>query len=167
MGILGNASGGFGFPKSFVITDDSGNELTAVVTDEVKVFDATPSDVRMNKIFASENGIQTGENTITYITTAGYQIFAPNSNISINLSERNKYNYDLFQCMICLADLGNINNSVAAKMIAVNNGVYEVNSAIKIADISKNSESKSIDFNITNNSENYYLVYFFTYCQEE
>ena len=69
--------------------------------------------------------------------------------------------------MITLMDMSNINNSVNTNMIVLNNGVYEVNSTNKLADVSKNTETKSVDLNITNDSENYYLIHYFTYREEE
>lgn len=58
--IYGNATGGFGFPKTFVLTDKDGNEFTGVVTEQKTVFTATKDDVKTGKIFASDEGIQTG-----------------------------------------------------------------------------------------------------------
>lgn len=166
--IYGNMVGGGSAPlKTLILTDKNGNEVVGVVTESVQIFDATPADVRINKTFVSDNGIETGENTITYRTTVGYKIVAPGSVFSVSLPRYNEYNYTSFQCLMCVADLANINNSVCTTMISINNGVYEVNSTIKLADVSKNAETKSVDLNVTNNSESYYLIYFSTYCQEE
>ena len=59
-GILGNAAGGFGMPKTFVVIDDNNNELTGVVTDEVVVFTATVADITAGKTAAIAEGIVTG-----------------------------------------------------------------------------------------------------------
>lgn len=167
MGILGNASGGFGYPKSFVITDDSGNELTAVVTDEeMVVFDATPADVRINKKFASENGIQTGENTITYRTIKGRELVPAGQTLSIMLDEHNMYNFTKIQCMIAPFNT-NVKNSVAIDKVVIDDCVYNVGSTEKLSDVTKNSTTLSIDLNITNNTDDYCVIHYFTYREEE
>lgn len=168
MAIYGNMVGGGSAPlKTLILTDENGNEVVGVVTESIQMFDATPADVRLNKTFVSDNGIESGENTITYRTTVGYQIVLPGDTFSVDVSNYNGYNYTSFQGLVCVADLTDLNNSVSADMIAVNNGVYEVRSTTKLADLTKNSQLKSVDFNITNNSDNYYLIYFSTCRQEE
>lgn len=59
-GILGNATGGFGVPKTLVLVDENNNELTAVVTEDVVVFTATAEDIKSGKTAATEEGIVTG-----------------------------------------------------------------------------------------------------------
>lgn len=162
----GNASGGFGFPKSLVIVDENGNELTGVVTDEeVVVFDATPADVRINKTFASANGIQTGENTITYRTSEGFESILPGADFCLTgLDVYNEYNYTKLQCVI--SKYISSNDKTAAEKIVLNDNVYNVGSSAVISTITKNATTKVIDFNITNDTDDIYIIYFFTYAQE-
>lgn len=152
--------------KTFILTDGDGNEITGVVTDQEKVFDARPVDVRINKNFVSNEGAQTGENTITYRTEQGYWLIRPNQNFSLPLSEYNQYNYTELQCMFAPFNT-NFEDSVAVDKIVLKDGVFAVNSTEKISSVVKDDIAKSINFNITNNSENIYLIYYFTYCQEE
>ena len=167
--IYGNAVGGIvGYGKTFILTDENGNELTAVCVDKETVFTATDNDVREGMIYASDGGVSTGTKDIpAYRTTAGIQMIYPGSIFSIPLSDHNKYDYTVFQCTISLANLGDMNSSVETSMISIKDGVYEVNSTTTLATISKNSDTKSIDLNITNDSENYYLIHYFTYRMEE
>lgn len=60
-GLYGNATGGFSFPKTFILTDENGTELTGVVVDSQVLFTATPLDVREGKVFAGDEGVKTGE----------------------------------------------------------------------------------------------------------
>lgn len=167
MSIYGNVAGGFGQPKTLILTDEEGNELVAgVITDSAKVFDAKPSDVRINKTFVSDDGIKTGENTITYRTTQGVTYIMPNEDFMIPLSKYNQYNYTELQCMFAPFNTS-FDDSTAVDKIVLKDSVFATNSTEKISSVVKNDITKSIDFNITNNSENIYLIYYFTYCQEE
>ena len=51
-GLYGNVCGGFGNPKTYVLTDENGKEITGVLVDNLTVFTATPEDVRSGKVFA-------------------------------------------------------------------------------------------------------------------
>lgn len=63
-GLYGNVCGGFGNPKTYVLTDENGKEITGVLVDNLTVFTATPEDVRSGKVFAGDEGVKTGTNTL-------------------------------------------------------------------------------------------------------
>lgn len=46
--------------KTFIFEDEDGNELTGVITGNETIFNATPADVRFNKTFANDEGMQVG-----------------------------------------------------------------------------------------------------------
>lgn len=167
--ISGNMVGTYSqLGKTFIITDVDGNELTGVVVDQETVFTASDNDVREGMIYASDEGVSIGTKNIPiYRTSAGMQVIIPNSNFSIPMPEYNSYDYTVLQCMISLMDFDNIDNSINTSMIVLNDGVYEVNSVNKLANISKNISTQSIDLNISNDSENYYIIHYFTYREEE
>ena len=165
--IYGEVAGGFGQPKTIILTDETGNELgVGVVTDSVKVFDATPNDVRINKNFVSDEGALTGENTITYRTEQGTRLVMPEEDFVLPLSDHNKYNYTELQCMFAPFNTS-LKDSVAVDKIVLQNGVFATNSTEKISSVTKDDIAKSINFNITNTSDNIYCIHYFTYCQEE
>lgn len=166
MALYGNMIGGVAPLKTVILTDENGNEITGVFTESVHVFDATPADVRINKTFVSDNGIETGENTITYRTEQGRQMIMPGEDFVLPLSDYNKYNYTELQCMIAPFNT-TLEDSVAVEKIVLKNVVFAVNSAERISSVTKDDIMKSINFNITNTSENIYFIYYFTYCQEE
>ena len=61
MKIVGNMVGCYSpMGKTFIIEDESGNELTGVVVDSQVLFTAVDSDVRKGKVYASDNGVSTG-----------------------------------------------------------------------------------------------------------
>lgn len=167
--ISGNMVGSYSqIGKTFILVDESGNEITGVVVDQETVFTAGDNDVREGMVYASDSGVSVGTKDIpAYRTLAGTKIIYPNADFSLSLPEYNRYDYTVFQCMISLANMSNINNSVETSMVVIKDGVYEVNSTVKLADVSKNTNTQSIDLNITNNSSNYYLIHYFTYRMEE
>lgn len=169
MSISGNLVGSYSsLGKTFIIVDEDGNEITGVCVDNPVVFTAGDNDVREGMVYAGDNGVSMGTKNIPiYRTAAGFYIIKPNSSFSVPLRSYDQYDYTVFQCMVSIADLTNINNSVCTEKISINNCVYDVNSTVKISDVVKNIEQKSIDLNITNNSDNYYLIHYFTYKEEE
>ena len=167
MALYGNMIGGGSAPlKTLILTDENGNEVVGVVTESIQVFDATPKDVRINKTFVGDNGIETGENTITYRTEQGVQLIRPNKDFVIPLSEYNKYNYTELQCMLTPFNT-NFEDSVAVDKVVLKNSVFAVNSTEQISSVTKDDSTKSINFNIVNTSGKIYLIHYFTYCQEE
>lgn len=59
--IYGNVVGGSsGFGKTFIIEDTDGNSYTGVVVENITVFDATPADLKVGKVAASDSGIIVG-----------------------------------------------------------------------------------------------------------
>ena len=168
MSINGNMVGCYSpIGKTFIIEDDNGNEITGVCVDQQIVFDATAADVRIGKIFASDDGIMQGENTITYRTSEGSEYILPGADFCVSdLGVYNEYNYTKLQCIITKYS-SNKDERMSAEKIVLNDSVYNVGSSIAISTVTKNVEKKSIDLNITNETDDIYIIYFFTYAQEE
>ena len=166
--ISGNMVGSYSqMGKTLVLVDEGGNEFTGVIVDQETIFTAGDNDVREGMVYASDSGVSTGTKDIpAYRTSAGIEIIPPSCAFSILLPRYNQYDYTVFQCMISLANMDNLDASVETSMISINDAVYEVNSTTKLADVSKNITGQSIDLNINNSSENYYIIHYFTYRQE-
>lgn len=162
--IYGSATGGFGYPKTFIIEDSDGNELTGVVVDKETIFDATLNDVREGKVFANDEGVQTGTKVIpAYHMTEGYQVVASGSEFKItDLASLDRYDFSKLQAIICPYS-NSVANSVAANKVAINEKVYAVNSTESLSEVTRDSENKSINFGITNDSDGLYLLRYFTY----
>ena len=163
--IYGNATGGFGMPKIIEIADNNGNTLIGTVTDSEVVLDATRADVKVGKKFASNDGIEEGTDTKTYRTTHGIKAILSGEQISIPLEKYDSYNYTKFQAMIAEFNTTQ-DDSVSVIKISLNDSVYDVNSTIKLANVTKNASSKSIDLNVTNNTDNVLIVHYNTYKEE-
>lgn len=167
--ISGNMVGSYSqMGKTFILLDENGNEITGVVVDQEAIFTAGDNDVREGMVYASDDGVSTGTKNIpAYRTTTGRYMIRPNAKFTIPLAQYKQYDYTVFQCMITLIDQSDINNSVNTSMVSIKDAVYEVNSTTKLSDVLKNEVSQTIDLNITNNSENYYFIHYFTYRKEE
>ena len=151
-------------PKSYIFVDENGNEIAGALVSQETVFDATENDVREGKVFASEVGVKTGTKFIpSYNTTEGYAYITPNSTFLIkSLSPRNLYDFTKLQAIICPLS-NNISQSVSAEKVSIDSKVYEVNSNVVIAELTKDSENKYVNFGIKNDTENIYVLRYFIY----
>lgn len=163
-GLYGNVAGGFGNPKTYILTDNNGKEITGVLVNNVTVFDATPEDVRVDKVFASDEGVQTGVDTKTYRTTMASRVIKPGESLSIPLTYYNAYDYTKFQGVIVLHNTS-YSTTVNTIGVTVGDSVFSIDTS-KLASITKNAETKSIDFNIVNTTTNTYEIFYSTYREE-
>lgn len=146
--------------KTIVLQDEKGAELVGVVVDNEIVFDATPNDIRLGKIAATQNGVTIGEKMIpSYNTTEGYTVITNGSEFAVNTKD---YAYTKLQAIFCPVN-GSIANSVAADKVTIDNKVYEVRSTEVVSSVSPDHEKKQIRFGIVNNSGSIYLIRYFIY----
>ena len=164
--ISGNMVGSYSqMGKTFIIQDSDGNEITGVVTGEETVFTATADDIKIGKIAATDEGIVEGTDTKTYRTNQAFRVILPDQSFSIPMDKYDTYNYTKFQAMIAEFNTTPFDSTSVSK-ISINNSVYAVNSTIKLSDVTKNSSTKSIDLNITNDTDNIYIIHYSTYKEE-
>lgn len=165
--IYGNPVGGALNAKTFILEVNGGNkEIAATVVGEEQIFDATPNDVRKNRVFATSTGVSVGQKDIfAYRTTQGAVVIKPNEKFSVLLKEYDRYDYTQLQCMISKFNT-DINSSVAVDRVVINDSVYGVNSTEVLSSVTKNSQNKSIDLNLTNSTSDTYVLRFFTYREE-
>lgn len=167
MAFYGNPVGGFCYPKTYILTDENGIEMaTGVVVGEKTVFTATDNDVRQGLVYAGDEGVSTGTKDIpAYRTAQGIIYVQPSSNFSILLDEYQQYDYTKLQCMISKLN-STPEQSVAVDRVVIDDSVYTVNSTVKLASVTKNSGTKSIDLNLINNTSDTYVLRYFT-CRKE
>jgi hypothetical protein len=166
--ISGNMVGSYSqLGRTLTIVDENGEELIGVIVDQETKFTATDNDVREGMTYASDSGVSTGTKDIPiYRTTAGFCGIASGKSFSIRLNTYDNYDYTKLQCIITKFNTNHL-DSVSAEKVVINDAVYQVGSTEKIASVTKNSETKSIDLNITNNTNSNYYIRFFTYREEE
>jgi len=163
--ISGNMVGSYSqFGKTFILTDENGNELTGVVVGQKTVFTANAAeDIREGKVAATDEGVVTGKVAIpNYETTEGYKIITAGSPFSVTLSRGDRYDYTRLQVIICNFNT-TILNSVSSEKVSIEDSVYEVNSTTSISSVVRNAENKSIDLGISNDTDNIKIMRYFTY----
>ena len=166
--ISGNMVGSYSqMGKTFILVDESGNEITTgVVVDQETVFTATDNDVREGFVYASDEGVSTGTKDIPiYRTEAGFRSVLPGQSFTIPKSIHDLYDYTKLQCIIAPYNTS-VTDSVAADKVVIDDCVYSTGSTSKISDVVKNNETKSIDLNITNDSDVNYIIRYFMYREE-
>ena len=168
MSIMGNVVGGAAPLKTLIIEDANGTEMVGVVTGEEVVFTANSAkDIREGTVAATEEGIVTGSKRIPpYDTTRSSRLIWPNESFSVPLSDYNKYDYTQFQCVIAKRNTS-AQDSVAVDRVGVYDNVYMANSTESLSQITKNTETQSVDLNIVNNTEDMYYIHYFTFKEEE
>lgn len=165
--IYGNPIGGARSPKTFELEYNNGVKVIATVVDKETIFDATENDVRKGKTFASNSGVKVGTKDIpAYRTTQGVAYISPSDKFSILLDEYQQYDYTKLQCMISKFNT-TLNDSVAVDRVVIEDSIYSVNSTTSLGYVIKNSETKSIDLNLTNNTNDTYVLRYFTYRKED
>ena len=152
--------------NTVLLEDENGNEIaTGVVVGEKTIFTATQSDVKVGKIFASDEGVQEGTDTKTYRTEIGSCAILPNESFSISFKQYDQYNYTKFSAMISSFNT-TVSDSTSVVKVVINDAVYAVNSTAKLADVTKNTLTKSIDLNIINDTDSTYVIHYSTYKEE-
>ena len=145
---------------TYILVDESGNEIPAVYVDSETILTATANDIRKGSVAVTDEGVTTGEKEIpAYITTEGYKAITNGSSFILQIP---RYDYTKLQAIFCPYNK-NFESSVAAEKVAINDSVYPVQSATPEATITLNDDIGYIDFGITNTSGKPYLIRYFTY----
>ena len=169
MSISGNLVGSYSsLGKTFILVDEEGNEITGVCVDNPVVFTAGDNDVREGMVYASDSGVSTGTKDIpAYRTEQGiYMVFSGEDFVMMFSDDYDTYDYTELQCIIAPFNT-NLEDSVASDRIVLNNMVYPTNSSVPLSSVSKDNDNKLIKFNITNNTNQDYLIHYFTYRRED
>lgn len=154
--------------STFLLCDEEGNEVLATVVGEETILTATENDIRKGTVAATDKGITKGEKVIpSYHTTEGYRLITKGSAFKItNVADLDLYDFTKLQAIIC-PYANSINKSVAAEKVAINEGVYAVNSTEILAPVTRDSKNKEINLGIINESGSIYLLRYITYKEIE
>lgn len=153
---------------AYILVTPDGQEIPAVMVDELTVFDAKANDIRAGKTAATDDGITVGTKKIpTYHTYRGAKVFMPNTPITLtNLKADDVYDYTQLQTIICLYNTS-VSNSVSAEMVSIDDSVYPARSVESVSAVNKNHDTKAIEFGITNTFGKPCVVRYFTYKEIE
>lgn len=147
---------------TFILVDKDGNEYPAVYVDSDVVFTATANDIRKGYTAVTAEGVTEGTKEIpAYHTTEGYKLVTPGSKFILPIPNGN-YEYTKLQAIFCPFS-NSLEDSVAAVKVAINNKVYPVESDTSEATIAVDHAGESVDFGITNDTQQLYLIRYFSY----
>lgn len=150
--------------QTYILVDEKGNEVTAVLVDEKTVFDATPNDIRLGKVAATEAGVTTGTKDIpAYYTSEGFKLIPAGSPFAI--TKIKNCEYTKLQVLICAFGTS-LTESVATEKVSIDSKVYETGSTVVLSTVSVDKEALKIDLGITNNGETPCVMRYFTYKEE-
>ena len=164
--IYGNVVGAAGQAQTYILQDEDGNEIPAVLVDSEIVFDATVNDVREGKTFVSEKGVTVGEKEIpAYHTTEGVKYVPVGIEFVIEIPRNNRYDFTKLQAIICPYN-NTVEDSVSAEKVAIEKKLYNVGSTDPLAIITVDHDDKAIKLGIANNGDISYIIRYFTYKEE-
>lgn len=147
--------------EAYILVDENGNEIPAVLTEEEVDLTATANDIREGVIAVTDDGVIEGTKEIpSYHTREGYKVVTNGSSFILTIPDGG-HAYTKLQAIFCPFNTS-LTNSVAAEKVAIENNVYSVNSVESEAQV-KFDDTDTIYFGITNTSGRSYLIRYFTY----
>lgn len=147
--------------ETYILVDEDGNEIPAVLTDEEVDLTATANDIREGVVAVTDDGVITGEKEIpSYNTREGVRVI-PNGT-ALTIPTTTHYDYTKLQAIVCAYNTS-LSNSVSAQQVVINDDVYEVDSVVSLSSILKDGANSRIDFGLTNTSGSPNIIRFFMY----
>lgn len=149
--------------STYILVDENGNEIPAVLTEEEVDLTATANDIRDGVIAVTDDGVIEGTKEIpVYICREGRRLVPNGSRFLLPIDG---YDYTKLQAIICLYNTS-ITNSVAADKVAIDENVYSVGSTEIESAVVKDASTQSIDFGLTNTSGKHCLIRYMTLKEE-
>lgn len=146
--------------NTFILVDENGNEIPAVLTKNEVDLTATTNDIREGVVAVTDDGVVTGEKEIpSYHTDEGYRIIRNGSSFFFPHTD---YDYTKLQIIICSYNT-TLENSVAASKVVLYDGVYNVGSTELVSTVIKDHENGWVDLGITNKSGGTCILRYFMY----
>lgn len=150
---------------TYILVDENGNEVPAVLTEEEVELTATPNDIRIGTTAVTDTGVTVGEKEIpAYCVTEGARLIPAGDAFSIRIP-KGRHRYTKLQVLFCVFN-SDLSDSVATDRVAIANSVYSVNSTEVIAAIAANDDTESIELGLSNDANDPYVIRYFTYKEE-
>lgn len=144
----------------YILVDEDGNEIPAVVADEPFELTATTNDIRIGTVAVTEDGIVTGEKEIpSYYVNEGVRAIPPGKAFTLTTAD---WDYKKLQALFCEFNTS-LTDSVYTDKISINDLVYNVLSIDELSQVLKDEENERVDFGIINTSDKRYLLRYFMY----
>lgn len=135
--------------NTYILVDEDGNEIPAVLTEEEVDLTATANDIRIGSVAVTDDGVIEGTKEIpSYHTYDGFRAVPKNQAFIL---PHNNYDYTELQAIFCLFNT-TMTNSTAAVKVAINNNVYDIASTIALSSVVKDHDRRYVDFGVTNDT---------------
>lgn len=145
--------------ETYILVDENGNEIAAVLTEEEVDLTATANDIREGVLAVTDDGIIEGTKEIPpYITTEGMVAVLAGKEFAIKSIRENAL-FTKLQALFCT-------NSVVTDKVCINTKVYPVNSKEVLSTVTVDTENQIIDFGIINDGTSLYMIRYITYREE-
>lgn len=146
--------------NTFILVDENGNEVPAVLTRNEVDLTATANDIRDGSVAVTDDGVTEGTKEIpAYHTYDGSRLVMNKALLAV---PHNDYDYTKFQAIVCGYNT-NSSNSVAAIKVAINDNVYNVMSTTPLAQLIKDHDNNRVSFGINNDSGGINIIRYIMY----
>lgn len=151
--------------QTYILIDEDGNQIPAVLADEQVVLTAGPNDIRVGTTAVTGNGVVEGTKEIpAYQTEQGRWLVKPGQTLDIPLYS-DQCEYTGLNVIVCKY-ANSVADSVSATMVVIDDKVYEVNSTVAIAKVTVDRMSETIKLGIVNDRDESLLLRYMTYKEE-
>lgn len=145
---------------TYMLVDEAGNEIPAVLVEEEVELTATANDIRLGTTAVTNEGVTEGEKEIpSYYVAEGYRVVPVNSRFIVPHTD---YDYTKFQAVVCKFR-ENVVNSVESIKVALENYIYDVGSTIQLSQLIKDETNTLVDFGIINDTDSICVIRYFMY----
>lgn len=149
--------------NTYVITNADGTQRAYAVksSDTPVTLTATENDIRLGTTAVTNEGYTEGSKEIpAYHTRTGRKVIFAGNEMSLTLTD---FDYTFLQVIV--TKLGStISESVEAYAVVIDDVLYQANSTTKLADVTKDSSTNTINLGITANEDT--VLRYFTMREE-
>lgn len=152
--------------NTYILVDENGNEIPAVLVDEPVMLTANArTDIRKGMTAVTDEGVVTGEKEIpAYNTKQGRRLIKPGQALVIPLYS-NECQYTKLNVIVCEYN-DTADASVSAEMVVINDKLYAVGSTVVLAEVTVDINNQSINLGVTNDGESSLLLRYMTIKEE-
>ena len=146
--------------EAYILVDEFGNQIAAVLTEEEVDLTATANDIRLGSIAVTDDGVIEGTKEIpSYHTSEGMTVIMAGKDFAIK-SLGDRCEFTKLQALFCTS-------SVITDKICINTKVYPVNSKDVLSTVTVDTENQIINFGIINDGTVPYMIRYITYREEQ
>ena len=146
--------------RTFILVDENGNELAAVLVDEPVEITATPNDIRIGTTAVTGDGVVEGTREIpSYHTSFGWKVITAGSKFVLYMQY---YDYTKLQVLFCPFNT-TLADSVAVDKVVIDDNVYISGTTDVVSTVVIDDNYERVDFGINNESNKPYILRYSSY----